>query len=115
MCASKNTAKLSETLDQLLKKNQQLMKRNQHVLDEIGSVRNTSLISHIPAKKVHALDLLVDKNQRLRAKNRELVDKVAAVRNRLSGSGDAPTKLRAEKISAKIAAWIVSRVRRALR
>ena len=110
MSGSKNTAKLTETLDQLLKENQQLMKRNQHSLSQIGSLRNNPLISHIPVKQVQTLDHLIDKNQQLREKNRELLDEVAAVRNKLVGPGEAPTKVKAEKISAKIAAWVVSRI-----
>jgi hypothetical protein len=110
----KNTANLAQTLDQLLKKNQQLMKRNQHLLGEIGSLRNNPLNSHIPVKQVQTLDHLTHKNQQLQKKNQELVSEVAAARTKLVGPNEASTKVKAEKTIAKIAAWIVSCVRKAL-
>jgi hypothetical protein len=110
----KKTANLVQALDQLLKKNQQLMKRNQHLLGEIGSLRNNPSNSHIPVKQVQTLDHLTHKNQQLQKKNQELVSEVAAVRNKLVGPSEACTKVKAEKTIAKIAAWTVSCVRKAL-
>jgi predicted nuclease with TOPRIM domain len=109
----KKTANLAQTLDELLKKNQQLMKRNQHLLGEIGSLRNNPLNSNIPMEQLQTLDHLTDKNQQLRKKNQELVSEVAAVGTKLVGPSEASTKVKAEKNIAKIAAWIVSCVRKA--
>jgi hypothetical protein len=108
----KNTANLAQTLDELLKKNQQLMKRNQHLLGEIGSLRNNPWNSHIPMEQLQTLDHLTDKNQQLRKKNQEPVSEVAAAGNKLVGPSEARTKVKAEKTTAKIAAWIVSCVRK---
>jgi hypothetical protein len=110
----KNSENLAQTLDELLKKNQQLMKRNQHLLGEIDSLRNNPLNSHIPVKQVQTLDHLTHKNQQLQKKNQELVSEVAAVRTKLAGPSEASTKVKAEKNIAKIAAWILSCARKAL-
>lgn len=74
----KNTANLVQTLDELLKKNQQLMKRNQHLLGEIGSQRNNPLDSNIP------------------------VEQVAVVRTKLVGPSEASTKMKAKKASRQL-------------
>ena len=65
--------------------------------------------------QVQTLDHLTDKNQQLQKKNQKLVGEVAAVRSKLVEPGEARTKVKAEKTTAKIAAWIVSRIRKALR
>ena len=114
MSDPKDTANLAQTLDQLLKKNQRLLERNRHLMDEIASLRNNPLNS-IPVKEVQTLDHLTDKNQRLQKKNQKLVAEVVAVRNKLVGPGEVRTKVKAEKTTAKIAAWIVSCFRRAFR
>jgi hypothetical protein len=110
----KDTANLAQTLDRLLKKNQQLLERNRHLMGEMASLRNNRLNS-IPVNQVHALNHLTEKNRQLQKKNKKIVGEVAAVRNKLIGPSEAPTKVKAEKITAKIAAWIFSRVREALR
>jgi len=71
----KDTAKLTQTLDQQLKKNHQLLKRNRHLMGEITSLRNNPLAS-IPVNQVQTLDHLTDKNQQLQKENQELVAKL---------------------------------------
>jgi TolA-binding protein len=105
----KDTANLAQTLDQLLKKNQQLLERNRHLMGEVVSLRNNPLNS-IPVNQVQTLDHLTDKNQQLQEQNQKIVGEVAAVRSKLVGRGEARTKVR--KTTAKIAAWIVSAFRR---
>ena len=61
---------------------------------------------------VQTLDHLTDKNQQLRKKNQELVSEVAAVGNKLVGPSEARTKVKTGKTIAKIAAWLLSCVRR---
>jgi hypothetical protein len=107
----KDTAKLAQTLDQQLKKNHQLLKRNRHLMGEITSLRNNPLAS-IPVNQVQTPDHLTDKNQQLQKENQELVGEVAAVRNKLAGPSEARTKVKAGKTIAKIAAWLLSCVRR---
>ena len=80
----RDTANLAQTLDQLLKKNQQLLERNGHLMGEMASLRNNPLNS-IPATQVQILDDLTDKNQHLQKKNQKLVGEVAAVRSKLVG------------------------------
>ena len=109
----KDTANVAQTLDQLLKRNQQLLERNRHLMGDVASLRNNPLNS-IPASHIQTLDHLTDKNQQLKKKNQKLVGEVAAVRSKLVGPGEARTKGKAEKTTAKITAWIVSRVRKAL-
>jgi hypothetical protein len=109
----KDTANLAQTLDQLLKRNQQLLERSRHLTGEVASLRNNPLNS-IPVNHIHTLDHLTDKNLRLQQKNQKLVGEVAAVRSNLEGPGEARTKVKAEKNTEKITGWIVSRVRRAL-
>ena len=103
----KDSAILAQTLDQLLKKNQQLLERNRPLMGEMCrllitlrtvSLRNNPLNS-IPVNQVQTLDHLTDKNRRLQKKNQKLLR----------------TKVKAEKTTAKIAAWMVSPVRKALR
>jgi TolA-binding protein len=107
----KDTAKLAQTLDQQLKKNHELLERSRHLMGEIASLRNNSLAS-IPVNQVQTLDQLTDKNQQLQKENQELVGEVAAVRNKLAGPSEARTKVKAGKTIAKIAAWLLSCVRR---
>ncbi len=119
----KDSANLAQTLDQLLKNNPQLLERNRHLTGEMCrllitlrtvSLRNNPLNS-IPLNQVQTLDHLTDKNRRLQKENQELVGEVATARNKLVGPSEACTKVTAEKTTAKIAAWIVSPVRKALR
>ena len=119
----KDSAHLAQTLDQLLKNNPQLLERNRHLMGEMCrllitlrtvSLRNDSLNS-IPVNQVQTLDHLTDINRWLQKKNQKLVDEVAAARDKLVGRSEARTKVEAEKTTAKIAAWIVSPVRKALR
>lgn len=119
----KDSAHLAQTFDQLLKNNPQLLERNRHLMGEMCrllitlrtvSLRNDPLNS-TPVNQVQTLDHLTDKNRRLQKKNQKLVGEVAAERNKLVGPGEACTKVKAEKTTAKIAAWIVSPVRKALR
>ena len=110
----KDTANLTQALDQLLKKNQQLAEGNRHLMGEVVSLRNNPFNS-IPVNQVQTLSHLTDKNQQLQKKNQRIVGEVAGVRSRLVGPGEARTKVKAEKTTAKIAGWIVSRVREALR
>ena len=119
----KDCVNLAQTLDQLLKNNPQLLERNRHLMGEICrllitlrtvSPRNNPLNS-IPANLAQTLDHLTGKNRRLQKKNQKPVGEVAAARNKLVGPGEARTKVKAEKTTAKIAAWIVSPVRKALR
>jgi hypothetical protein len=65
-----------------------------------------------PVNQVLTLDHLTDKNQQLQNKNQEPLDEVAAVRNKLVGASEAHTKVKTEKPTAKIAAWLFSRVRK---
>lgn len=109
----KDAANLAQTLDQLLKKNQQLLERNRHLMGEVASLRNSPLNS-IPVNQVQTLDHLTNKNQQLQKKNQKLMGEVAAVRNKLVGPSEARTKVKAEKNTAKIAVRTVSRVRSAL-
>ncbi len=67
------------------------------------------------ASLAQTLDHLTDKSRRLHKKNQTLVGKVAAARNKLVGPSEARTTVKAEKTTAKNAAWIVSTVRKALR
>jgi hypothetical protein len=53
-------------------------------------------------------------NQQLQKKNQKLLGEVAPVRNKRVGPGEARTKVKAET-TGKIAAWIVPRLREALR
>lgn len=108
----KNTANLAQTLDGLVKNTPQLMKRNQHLSGEIGSRRINTLNCHIPVKQVQTLGHLTHNNQQLQKKNKELGSEGAAVRTKLAGPSEASTKANAEKTIAKIAAWIVSCVRK---
>ena len=110
----KDSANLARTLDQLLKKNPQLLERNRHLMGEMCrllitlrtvSLRNSPLDS-IPVNQVQTLDHLTGKNRWLQKKNQKLVGEVAAARNKLVGPGEARTKVKAEKTTAKIAAWI---------
>jgi len=102
----KDTAKLAQTLDQQLKKkNHQLLERNRHLKGEIASLRNNPLAS-IPVNHVQTLGHLTDKNQHLQKENQELVSEVVVVRNKLAGPSEAPTKVKAGKTIAKIAAWL---------
>jgi hypothetical protein len=119
----KDSAHLAQTLDQLLKNNPKLLERNRHLMGEMCrllitlrtvSLRNDSLNS-IPVNQVQTLDHLADINRWLQKKNQKLVDEVAAARDKLVGRSEARTKVEAEKTTAKIAAWIVSPVRKALR
>jgi TolA-binding protein len=110
----KDTANLAQTLDQVLKKTQQLLERNRHLMGEVVSLRDNPLNS-IPVNQVQTLDHLIDKNRQLQKQNQKLVGEVAAGRNKLVGPSEARTKVKAEKTTAKIAAWIVSPVRKALR
>ena len=100
----KDSAILAQTLDQLLKKDQQLLERNRRLMGEMCrllmtlrtvSLRNNPLNS-IPVNQVQTLDHLTHKNRRLQKNNQKLLR----------------TKVKAEKTTAKIAAWIVSPVRR---
>ena len=118
----KDSANLAQTLDQLLKNNPQLLERNRHLMGEMCrllitlhtvSLRNNPLNS-IPVNQVQTPDHLTDKNGRLQKKNQKLVGEVEAARNKLVGPSEARTKVKAEKTAAKIAAWIVSPVRKAL-
>lgn len=108
---SKDTAKLAQTLDQQLKKNHELLERSRQLMGEIASLRNNPLAS-IPVNQVQTLDQLTDKNQQLQKENQELVGEVAAVRNKLAGLSEARTKVKTGKTIAKIAAWLLSCVRR---
>jgi len=119
----KDSANLAQTLDQLLKNNPQLLERNRHLMGEMCrllitlrtvSLRNNPLNS-IPVNQVQTLDHLTDRNRRLQKKNQKLVGEVAAARDKLVGRSEACTNVEAEKTTAKIAAWIVSPVRKALR
>jgi len=119
----KDTAKLAQTLDQQLKKNHELLERNRHLMGEMCrllitlrtvSLRNNPLNS-ISVNQVQTLDHLTDINRWLQKKNQKLVGEVAATRDKLVGRSEARTKVEAEKTTAKIAAWIVSPVRKALR
>jgi LysM repeat protein len=80
-------------------------------MGEIASLRNNPSVS-IPVNQVQTLDHLTDKNQQLQKENQELVSEVAAVRNKLAGPSEARTKVKAGKTIAKIAAWLLSRVRK---
>jgi hypothetical protein len=119
----KDSAQLAQTLDQLLKNNPQLLERNRHLMGEMCrllitlrtvSLRNDSLNS-TPVNQVQTLDHLTDINRWLQKKNQKLVGEVAATRDKLVGRSEARTKVEAEKATAKIAAWIASPVRKALR
>ena len=119
----KDSAQLAQTLDQLLKNNPQLLERNRHLMGEMCrllitlrtvSLRNDSLNS-IPVNQVQTLDHLADINRWLQKKNQKLVGEVAATRDKLVGRSEARTKVEAETTTAKMAAWIVSPVRKALR
>ena len=101
----RDTVKLAQTLDQQLKKNHQLLERNRHLKGEIASLRNNPLAS-IPVNHVQTLGHLTDKNQHLQKENQELVSEVVVVRNKLAGPSEAPTKVKAGKTIAKIAAWL---------
>ena len=107
----KDTANLARTFDWLLKKNQQLLGRNRHLMGEVASLRNNPLNS-IPVNQIQTLDHLSDKNQQLQKGNQKLVREVAAIRSKLVGASEARNKVKAEKNTSKIAAWIVSGVRR---
>ena len=119
----KDSANLAQTLDQLLKNNPQLLERNRHLMGEMYrlpvtlrtvSLRNNPLNS-IPVNQVQTLDHLTDINRRLQKTDQKLVGEVAAARDKLVGPSEARTKVKAEKTTATIAAWIVSPVRKALR
>jgi hypothetical protein len=47
--------------------------------------------------------------------NQQLLGEVAEVRNKLVGPGEVRTKVKAEKITAKSAAWLFSLVRKGFR
>jgi hypothetical protein len=77
----KDSAILAQTLDQLLKKNQQLLERNRRLMGEMCrllitlrtvSLRNDPLNS-IPVNQVQTLDHLTHKNRRLQEKNQKLL------------------------------------------
>jgi len=119
----KDSPNLAQTLDQLLKNNPQLLERNRHLMGEMCrllitlrtvALRNDPLNS-IPVNQVQTLDHLTDINRRLQKKNQKLVGEVAAPRNKLVGPSEVRSKVKVEKTTAKIAAWIVSPVRKALR
>jgi hypothetical protein len=119
----KDCANLAQTLDQLLKNNPQLLERNRHLMGEMCrllitlrtvALRNDPLNS-IPVNQVQTLEHLTDINRRLQKKNQKLVGEVAAARNKLVGPSEVRSKVKVEKTTAKIAAWIVSPVRKALR
>lgn len=78
----KDTANLAQTLDQVLKKNQQLLDKNRHLMGEVVSLRDNPLNS-FPVNQIQTVDHLMDKNQQLLRKNQKLVDEVAAVRSKL--------------------------------
>lgn len=69
-------------------------------------------LDFIPVNQMLTLDHLTDKNQQLQKKNQELLDEVAAVRNKLVGASEAHSKVKTEKTTARIAAWLFSRVRK---
>ena len=77
----KDTANLDQTLDRLLKKNQQLIERSRNLMDEAASLSNNPLHS-IPPQRVQTLDHLTNKNRLLQEKNQKLLGEVAAVRER---------------------------------
>jgi hypothetical protein len=108
-----DTANLAQTLDQLLKKNQQLLERNRHPMGEVASLRNNPLNS-IPVNEVQTLNRLTDKNQQLQKSNQKPVGEVAAFRSKRAGPSEARAKVKAKKATAKIAVWVVPRVRKAL-
>ncbi len=119
----KDSANLAQTFDQLLNNNPQLLERNRHLMGEMCrlliTLRTVSLqtgpLNPTPLNQVQTLDHLTDKNRRLQKKNQKLVGEVAAARNKLAEPSEARTKVKAEKATAKIAAWIVSPIRKALR
>ena len=119
----KDSANLAQTLDQLLKNNPQLLEKNRHLMGEMCRLlinlravsRRNNPLNSIPVNQVQTLDQLTDKNRRLQKMNQKLVSEVAEARNKLVGFGETHTKVKAEKIFATIAAWIVSHVRKALR
>ena len=47
--------------------------------------------------------------------NQHLLGEVAEVRNKLAGPGEARSKVKAEKTTSKIAAWLFSLVRKGFR
>jgi predicted nuclease with TOPRIM domain len=102
----KDTANLAQTLDQVLKKNQQLLERNRHLMGEVVALRDNPL-NPIPVNQVQTLDHLIDKNQQLQKKNQKLVGEVAAVRSKLPRPSEARAKVKAEKTTAKIAATVL--------
>jgi hypothetical protein len=102
----------TQTLDQLLKKNQRLLRKNQHLMGKMTSLRST-MNSQSPVEQVQTLDYLTGKNQQLREKNKELLGEIASVRRELVEPSEARTKVKAGKIIAHIAAWFYSSVRRA--
>jgi hypothetical protein len=66
----------------------------------------------IPVSQLLTLDHLTEKNQQLQKKNQKLLDEVAVVRNKLVGASQAHSKVKTEKTTATIAAWLFSRVRK---
>ena len=78
-----NTANLAQTLDRLLKKNQQLRNNNQRLMGKVVSFRNTAVTSCIPIDQIRTVDHLTAKNERLLKKNQEVITESVMVLNNL--------------------------------
>ena len=107
----RSTENLPQTLDELLKRNQQWIRKNQHLSDEISSLRNHPANSQIPMEQAQTLDYLTQKNQESRGKNKQLLAEMASVQSKLAVPSQVSSKMKIKKTIAEIAAWLLSHVR----